>query len=258
MHQILHHASHLGPGIRAPFVRAQLQSNAIVYVSIPFVVSGSPCECFSRLAPKTQQELQDQFVVLCRALSVDPSRADALEILKDPSKVPWEAITKLIDEDKLGPYGTFRGCLDDDWLPSSIDPMLWQRNGGLAEGLHRVGVKSVVVGDLKEEWYLYAIAHPISSAADVRANLLRYYPEDRTDALLKLYTPLADDAPQQECFRRFGQVLSDCQVHLPVRLLARDLAAGNFPVLRYEIRWAAEAVLGRVKGKNHFRGCFRH
>lgn len=32
VHQILHHASHLPQGERAPFVRAQLQSNAMVFV----------------------------------------------------------------------------------------------------------------------------------------------------------------------------------------------------------------------------------
>lgn len=203
---------------------------------------------FGRLGPKTQAELQEQFDTLCRALAIDPSSADALDILKDPSEVPYEAITSLIDDERLGPHGTFRGCLDGDWLSSSIDPMVWQRNGGLANGLRRVGVESIIVGDLKEEWYLYAIAHPISSAADVRENLLRYYPVSRTDALLRLYSPLSDNTSQQECFTRFGQVLSDCQVHLPVRLLARDLIANNYPVLRYEIRWAPEAVRKMTKG----------
>ena len=41
--------------------------------------------------------------------------------------------------------------------------------------------------------------------------------------------------------------ISDGQVRLPIRLLARDLHASEFPVLRYEIRWTPEQ--GRPKGK---------
>jgi hypothetical protein len=39
----------------------------------------------------------------------------------------------------------------------------------------------------------------------------------------------------QEAQRLYGEILSCGQVHLPVRLLARDLQATGFPVLRYEI-----------------------
>lgn len=225
---------------------------------VAFAFSITPTEYLYRLAPKTQLELQEQFEVLCRALSIDPLDPEALNTLKDPSKVLWTSIVELLTEDKLGPYGTFRGCLDGDWLPSTVDPMIWQRNGGLAGGLRRVGVKSIVVGDLKDEWYLYAIAHPISSAVDVRKNLLRYYPEDKLDSLLNLYAPLAEDAPQQDCFETFGHVLSDCQVHLPVRLLARDLTAGGFPVLRYGIRWMVQALRSMHGGKIESAFSFCH
>lgn len=126
--------------------------------------------------------------------------------------------------------------------------MAWQRSGAFAAGLRRAGVQSVAVGDLSEEWYLYAIAHPIGCAADVRHNLLRYYAEETVDALLALYAPLPADAPLEACFARFGTVLSDGQVHLPVRMLARDLLASGFPVLRYEIRWTPEQVRDRTKG----------
>ena len=37
-------------------------------------------------------------------------------------------------------------------------------------------MKSIVVGDLTEEWYLYAIAYPVSTVDDIKTNLGRYYP----------------------------------------------------------------------------------
>jgi len=37
-------------------------------------------------------------------------------------------------------------------------------------------------------------------------------------------------------------VLSDGQVHLPTRLLARDLASHGMPVVRYEIHWTPPAL----------------
>ncbi|KAL5521522.1 hypothetical protein ACEPAF_2270 [Sanghuangporus sanghuang] len=230
VHQILHHASRLPEGQKAPFRSARLESNAIV------------------LAPKTPAELRPQFSALCSALSIDPSSPDAPETLKDPVRTPWQAITSAIDDEKLGNLGTFRGCLDGSWLSDDPEPMTWQRSGGFSQGLRRAGVQSIVVGDLKEEWFLYAIAHPIQTPQDVRNNLLRYYPEKLTNALLAQYPPLSSDAQQEECFERFGRVLSDGQVHLPVRLLARDLIASGFPVLRYEIRWTPEQVRVRTKG----------
>ncbi|EJD05621.1 carboxylesterase [Fomitiporia mediterranea MF3/22] len=230
VHQILHHASCLPEGRKAPFRSAALQSNAIV------------------MAPKTPAELRPQFSALCSALSIDPSSPDALETLKDPVKTPWQAITSAIDAEKLGAFGTFRGCLDGDWLAVSPEPMSWQHSGGFAAGLRRVGVESIIVGDLRDEWYLYALSHPIESPDDIRKNLLRYYPAECTDVLLAMYPPLAKDAKQEDCFEQFGRILSDMQVHLPVRILYRDLISSGFPVIRYDIRWTPEQVRQIAKG----------
>ena len=122
--------------------------------------------------------------------------------------------------------------------------MTWQRSGEFAKGLKRAGVRSIVVGDLTEEWYLYAIAHPISSSIDIRRNLERYYERDLVEKMLEGGGSLL---PDEQAERRFGILLSNGQVHLPVRLLARDLHASGFPVLRYEIRWTPEQ--GRPKGE---------
>lgn len=120
--------------------------------------------------------------------------------------------------------------------------MIWQRSGDFARALKAKGVRSIVVGDLTEEWYLYSIAHPVRTVRDVRHNADRYYPAEVVERLLGMYRALPDDAPEDEVKRLFGELMSDGQVHLPVRLLARDLMAAGFPVVRYEIRWTPEQL----------------
>ncbi|KAF8997843.1 carboxylesterase [Cyathus striatus] len=223
VHQILHHASSLPPGVQAPFHSAVLQSNAIL------------------TDPKTPEELRPQFQTLCKALYLDPDDPNVLETLKDPTKVSWSLITHVIETEALGTYGTFRGCSSSDWISTSPGPMERQRSGDFARGLIEHGVKSIVVGDLTEEWYLYSIAHPIHSTIDIIPNLERYFTQETVQRLVEKYDKrIPDDAPPKEAERLFGELLSCLQVHLPVRILARDLIASGFPVLRYEIRWTPE------------------
>lgn len=225
VHQLLHHISHLPNGEQSPFQSAMLQSNAML------------------TNPKTPVELRTQFRALCRALGLDPDAPDVLQTLRDPAKVPASAITHVIETDAVGvENGTYRGCLDGTWLPVSPPPMTWQRSGGLARGLRNKGVRSIVVGDLTEEWYLYAIAHPLGSVLDIPRNMQRYYPADVVARLIPLYRTLGEDASEDEVKRLFGDMTGDGQVHFPVRLLTRDLMAANFPVVRYEIRWTPEQV----------------
>ncbi|KAJ7626324.1 Alpha/Beta hydrolase protein [Mycena polygramma] len=222
VHQLLHFASHLPKGVQAPFNSAFLQSNSIV------------CD------PRTPAELRPQFEALCRALEIDPSSSDALDRLR---KLPASEITRVIETEALGTeYGTFRGCMDGEWLPASPNPMAWQRTGGFARGLLEKGVKSILVGDLTEEWYLYSIAHPIDSPKDIAPNLERYYTAEMVAALSSHYRSLPADATSEAFQKLFGEILSDSQVHLPVRILVRDLHEAGFPVLRYEIRWTPEQL----------------
>lgn len=148
--------------------------------------------------------------------------------------MPWKLLTDTIE--CLGINGTFRGCYSAPWLPA--DPMTWQRSGEFARALRAKGVKSIAVGDLTEEWYLYSIAHPIRTKADVVENLDRYYPAHLVQRILEQYAWPSKGGLE----RLFGEVLSDGQVHVPVRMLHRDLARVGFPVLRYEIRWTPEQL----------------
>lgn len=118
--------------------------------------------------------------------------------------------------------------------------MAWQRTGGLARGLKAHGVRSIIIGDLTEEWYLYSIAHPIQTPRDIVPNLERYFPKDIVKKLVGEWRTLPDDAGSKEAQNLFGEILSCGQVHLPIRLLAHDLQAAGLPVLRYEIRWTPE------------------
>ncbi|KAI0032927.1 carboxylesterase [Vararia minispora EC-137] len=227
VHQLLHYASHLPHGVLAPFTSAVLQSNAI------------------STDPKPLAELDEQFDAFVMALGLDPSAPDILSTLRDPKHVPWRRLTDLIDSEALGAHGTFRGAADGHWMSAEPGAMAWQRSGGLARGLAAHGVRSVVLGDLTEEWYLYAIAHPVETVADVKTNLLRYYPADVVEKLMDIYAGegrIKERMTKEEVFRLFGDILSQGQVHLPVRLLHRDLLAAGFPVARYEIQWTPEQV----------------
>jgi hypothetical protein len=202
-----------------------------------------------RTVPKTAAGYRWQFQALCRALDLDPGAPDVLDTLRNPSKVPWSNITGVIDSktDVLGEYSTFRGCLSEDWLPLSPDPMTWQRSGEFASNLKVHGVQSIVVGDLTEEWYLYSIAHPIKTPQDIAPNLRRYFPDDFVRRIIDKWGMLPDNAGSEEAQRMYGEILSFGQVHLPVRLLVRDLQNARFPVLRYEIGWTPEQ--NRVEGE---------
>jgi len=168
-------------------------------------------------------------------------------------EVPWESITKVIETEMLGPYGTFRGCLADDWVSIKPGPMAWQRSGELGRGLLAHGVKCVIIGDLTEEWYLYSIAHPIEGPQDILPNLERYFPTDVARNLITEFPPLPTNAGTKEAVKLYGEIMSCGQVHLPVRMFAKDMVASGFPVLRYEIRWTPEQ--NRVAG-NSLMGAF--
>ncbi|KAF8836936.1 alpha/beta-hydrolase [Paxillus ammoniavirescens] len=229
VHQILHHISHLPEGQQSPIKSAVLQSNAIL------------------LTPKTATELRPQYDALCRTLNLDPASPTTLATLRDPTLVPATALMHVIETDSVGiENGTYRGCLDGSWLPVSPDPMTWQRSGQLALKLREKGVTSIAIGDLSEEWYLYAIAHPIHGPDDVFPNILRYYPRPIVENLVKMYRTLPQSASADEAERLIGEILSDGQVHVPVRLFMRDFQNAGFPVFRYEIRWTPEQL--RPKG----------
>ncbi|TFK69097.1 carboxylesterase [Pluteus cervinus] len=219
VHQILHHASNLSRGHQAPFNSALLQSNAIL------------------INPKTPEELRPQFHALCHALKLDPDDPNVLTTLSDPAQVPASEITRVIETEKLGVYGTFRGCLNEDWIPRAPAPMEWQRSGGLARGLQACGVHSIVIGNLSEEWYLYSIAHDVPNPEDLAPNLLRYFPEPIVQGMIQRYNKSVHAGNPQ---RLFGEILSCGQVYLPTQILLRDLYNAGFPVARYDIRWTPE------------------
>lgn len=221
VHQLLHRASRLPAGETAPFQSALMQSNGIV------------------ISPKTPAELRSQFQGLCTALDLDATSANVLNKLRNPELVSWQKLVYVIENDVFGEnLTTFRGCFDGVFLPS--DPMEWQRSGGFAKALQEKGVRYIIVGDLIDEWVVYSASHPVKTVNDVAINLERYYQKDMVEKILKFYPSLPDDASEEAVKKFFGEVLAEGQVHLPVRMLARDLYNSGFPVLRYHIRWTPE------------------
>ena len=197
----------------------------------------------NRSDPKTPEELRPQFRALCQALKLNPDSPDILDILRDPIKVPWTEITRVIETDVVAAQdGTFRGCLSGDWIHTSPGPMERQRNGDFARALRERGVQSIVVGEVVDEWYIYSLSHPISSPLDIVPNLKRYFPDAIVEKLMLCFKKLPENASQKEAKELFGRMLSSVQVHIPIRLLHRDLLAAGFPVVRYLLEWTPEQL----------------
>lgn len=117
-----------------------------------------------------------------------------------------------------------------------------QKSGDLGKRILEKGIKVVIMGDLSEEWYLYSIAHPIASEADILPNLERYFPRGIALRLMDAFPPLKDGVTAEESKKRYGDIMACAQVHLPIRRLAQDLSTAGVPVLRYELQWTPESV----------------
>jgi hypothetical protein len=118
--------------------------------------------------------------------------------------------------------------------------MEWQQSGGLARGLKARGVRAVVIGDLPDEWYIYSLVHPIKKPRDILPNLERYFPTDVAKNMIEAFPKLLPSADSKAAAKLYGDIMSCGQVHLPVRMFAKDMETNGFPVLRYEIRWTPE------------------
>jgi len=186
---------------------------------------------------------------LCKALALNPSAPDILEIIKDPVKVPMSLLTDVISSGKLGKDETFRPSSDGTFLPPSLDHMKWQRSGEFGNRLKEKGLRSVVIGEVSDEWFGYGLTHQIDTVAEVGPYLERYYPEEIVNGMLKHYNvkPGGKDE-QRKAMRLMGRALSDGQVYLPVRILHRDLCQAGIPVLRYDIRWTPDQIRTQTKG----------
>jgi hypothetical protein len=218
--------------VKAPYSGVIMQSNAIMYVfsSLSRIPTSTKCYLQTndfiphRNDPKTPAELHEQYTEFMKALNLDPSDPSSLETLKDASKVPWQKITEACE--RLTPWGTFRSCSDGSFLsPSSPGSMAYQSSPAFASALREKGIKYLVVGDLKEEWYLYAIAHPIENYEDVRENLRRYYPDQIVGRFLEYYrvrARLGEDSGREECFRIFGDMASQGQGILNLSLTTSE------------------------------------
>lgn len=206
VHQMLHIAARRGD---APFVSATLQSNAILTNAV------------------TPSSKAEQFSAFCEALGAE----EDLEALRNEERYPTAAIIDAVQ--RMGVQGTFRGVVEDGWIEA--DQMEYQASGQLGRDLVAAGVKVVIMGDVRDEDSFYSIVHDCTPD-NLMFNVARYYPLPLAKALLSAYDQ--DQEPQP----LLGRVLADGQVHLPVRMLARDLAKGGLPTVRYTIETVAKAL----------------
>ncbi|ODN92138.1 hypothetical protein L198_05811 [Cryptococcus wingfieldii CBS 7118] len=215
VHQLIHQAARLAPS-PAPFITAHLQSNAIL------------------ADPLTPAVRKVQFEAFCQALGVDATTPNMLDELRDTAKYPTAKITKAVQD--MGELCTFRGVVGSDgWVRA--DEMEFQQSGGLARGLRDAGVKCIVAGDVRDEDSFYRGVHPSKVYDELVPNIARYYPYEQSQRFLDSYPPIPRDSTPQQLDDRLGRVLADGQVHLPVRLLTKDLTAHSFPAVRYAIEF---------------------
>ncbi len=178
------------------------------------------CGCFIinqriRSDPKNDEELQPQFDALCRALKLHPYSRDILDTLRDPVKVPWTAITKVIESNALGiEHGIFRACLSDDWIPAETGLMDSQRSGNFARGLRGRGVQSIVVGEVSDEWYIYSVSHPMSSPQDCRRHLMRHFSDRIVRRLMSCFKEIPEDGDLEAARAVLGQAFRLFDEHI--------------------------------------------
>jgi hypothetical protein len=139
-------------------------------------------------------------------------------------------LTDLISSGKLGKDETFLPSSDGTFPPVSLDYMTWQRSGRFGKRLKEKGIKSVVIGEVSDEWFGYGLTHQIDTIAEVGPCLERYYPEEIVKGMLKHYSVnTGGGGEEKKAMRLMGRALGDGKVYLPVRILHRDLAQVGIP-----------------------------
>ncbi|KAL7414751.1 Alpha/Beta hydrolase protein [Mrakia frigida] len=216
-HQMLLHAARLAPA-PAPFKTAFLQSNAIL--------TNPPIPNATHTA---------QFKLLCSRVGLDPESPTALADLRDPSKISTEKIMFAIEG--MDEYSYFRGIQDMDGFVQEVEE--YQQGPQFAEDLRTVGVECVVLGGVRDENKFYRITHSPRTKAELVQDVERYYLPEAAARLVDTYLPEKEATPE-ELTELVGHILGDCQVHMPVRFLARDLLKRGFPVVRYEVQYLAK------------------
>jgi hypothetical protein len=109
------------------------------------------------------------------------------------------------------------------------------------------------MGEVPDEWYIYATTHPeLQSRVDLEFNLKRYLLGEVARKFVKEWEDKGKlkDGDTQGLTKAFGEILSAEQIFLPVRILAKDLYAAGYPVARYIIEWVPEQH--RKDGELHF------
>ncbi len=147
---------------------------------------------------------------------------------------------KVVETEALGiQHGIFRACLSVDWIQTEPGPMERQRNGEFARGLRERGIQSIVVGEVSDEWYNYSYSHPIYSPFEIGDIVRGYFPDRIANNIIKCFREAKN---QKEGTMSLGEHLAAGLVHLPIRLLHKDLLAAGFPVVRYRIEWIPEQL----------------
>ncbi len=195
------------------------------------------------IQPKTIEESQEQFEQLAEAFGISRD-LPSTEKLKRMRAIPFE---KLADEILNLKLHTFRACTDDKFVSPTLFNDIY--DGKFGEEFAKSG-RSVIIGEVVNEFSIYANTNPPKTPEDFRNQLHNYYPAHVVEALLDLYPTVPEDliktdpaSYMERTKKLFGTIVSDMQVHSSGRLFVNGLIKGGVPInriFRYRVAYRAK------------------
>lgn len=200
------------------------------------------------LQPRNLPAAQEQYDELLSFLSIPSwlspteklSRLNALsaaEVLQPLNQIQ----SKVVGHRHLT-YHQYRAVTDGLFVRKSLFSDV--TNGIFARRLKARNIR-LMIGECRDEHFLYAIWHPPSSFRTLSTRLLADYPEAGVRAIVKHYCP---DGVLPPAFRSwqdfFGRIYADIQIHLIQRGFLNQLALHGAEdlVYRYRVEWRAKCV----------------
>ncbi len=196
------------------------------------------------LQPKDVEESQEQFELLAEAFNIsrDLSGKEKLEKMRS---IPFKELASKIMSLELH---TFRASTDNQFVSPTLFHDIWSGKFGQLVNKSKI---DIIIGEVINEYSIYANTNPPKTSIDFKNQLHNYYPSKLVKSLLEIYPPLPDknleksnpEKYKQELKELFGIIVSDMQVYVSSRLLVTGLYKGGVPlnkIHRYRMAYRAK------------------
>jgi len=200
------------------------------------------------LQPRSLLSAQDQFNELLEQLNISLtlSPTEKLSQLQSLSSEQILAPLNKISSKVVGPrpliYHQYRAVTDGAFVRKSLFSDI--NSGVFARRLKERHIR-IILGECRDEHFLYALWHPPSSFREMYTRLLADYPESGVKAIMKHFCPNGTLPDKYKTWQEFfGNVYADVQVYLVQRGFISQLASHGASDLlyRYRIEWRASCV----------------